>query len=498
MNFNFVDCQIDQADISMALASLLEPLNALGAILAALASIAVYRVYFHPLAHIPGPLQAKLSSIWLYRLSYRGTEATVIDELHRRHGPVVRIAPNEVDISDGAAINTIYVKSGGFMKNNCYVNFDIDDFHTLFSALDPAHRAVRSKAVVNMFSQSNIREGQALIQECVQRMVDKMKMERDQSDGKPVNLLNITRSLAIDAVTAYLFHKSYNGIMEAKLSASQFVDTFVAVGRFFYLPHWLFVWLEMWQSRLEEFKPQVYHSLAAVDKFASQIVDEARKNDTSDGQTYQARLLNAGISREETIAQCKDLMFAGTDSTGMNMATICWYLARQPDTYSKLRKEVIEQPDADPQTLTYLAGVIKEGLRLSMANPTRLPRIVPSIGLHITGLPPIPAGTSVGVSAFSVHFNEKVFAEPHTFRPERWANPTEEMLRDFFAWGAGPRQCIARNLATAELFWAVQAIVQDDVLSGAKAVQDEIKILEWFNSKVIGEKIELVWPTASS
>ena len=133
-----------------------------------------------------------------------------------------------------------------------------------------------------------------------------------------------------------------------------------------------------------------------------------------------------------------------------------------------------------------------------MANPTRLPRIVPSIGLHITGLPPIPAGTSVGVSAFSVHFNEKVFAEPHTFRPERWANPTEEMLRDFFAWGAGPRQCIARNLATAELFWAVQAIVQDDVLSGAKAVQDEIKILEWFNSKVIGEKIELVWPTASS
>jgi cytochrome P450 len=478
----------------MVTTTLLEPANLFGGVLLALLTTAVYRVYFHPLAHIPGPLQAKLSSLFLYNLSYHGIEASKIDELHQQYGPVVRIAPNEVDISDGAAINAIYVKSGGFPKNACYVNFDIDEFHTLFSALDPAHRAIRSKAVVNMFSQSNIREGKDLIQGCVQRMVDKMIMERDESKGKPVNLLNGTRSLAIDAVTAYLFQKPYNGIMEEKLSASQFVDMFVAVGRFFYLPNRLFSLLEMWQSRLEEFKPQVYHSLASVDKFVSTLVDEARKADDKDGETYQARLLAAGISREETIAQCKDLMFAGTDSTGMNLATIIWYLAKQPATYSKVRQEVMANVDADPQTLLYLTGVIKEGLRLSMANPTRLPRVVPSSGLHVAGLPSIPTGASVGISAYSVHFNDKVFANPHEFKPERWAQPSDEMLRDFFAWGAGPRQCIARNLATAELFWAVQAIVRADVLHGAQVVQEEIKILEWFNSKVIGEKIELVWP----
>ena len=479
----------------MIIATLLEPLNLFGAILITTVSVAVYRLYFHPLAHIPGPLRAKLSSLWLYSLSYHGTEATIIDKLHQQYGPVVRIAPNEVDISDGAAINTIYVKSGGFSKNQCYVNFDIDDFHTLFSALDSSHRAMRSKAVVSMFAQNSIREGKVLVQECVQRMVEKMKFERDQSGGKPMNLLNITRSLAIDAVTAYLFHKPYNGIMEAKLSASQFVDTFVAVGRFFYLPTRVFSFLAMWEERFEG--PEVHHSMAAVDNFVSDIVDEAMNDDTSGGQTYQSRLLNAGISREETIAQCKDLMFAGTDSTGMNLATICWYLARQPNTYATLRQEVTGNVNADPQTLPYLAGVIKEGLRLSMANPTRLPRIVPSTGLHVAGLPPIPAGTSVGVSAFSMHFNGGVFKDPHAFQPERWTNPSEEMLRDFFAWGAGPRQCIARNLATAELFWAVQAIVLEDVLQGATAVQDEIKILEWFNSKVIGEKIELIWPVTT-
>jgi cytochrome P450 len=479
----------------MALATLLEPANLLGGIILALVTTAVYRVYFHPLAHIPGPLKAKLSSWYLYTLSYHGVEASRIDELHQQYGPVVRIAPNEVDISDGAAINAIYVKNGGFTKNGCYVNFDIDGFHTLFSALNPAHRAIRSKAVVNMFSQSNIRDGKDLIQGCVQSMVDKMIMERDESKGKPVNLLNSTRSLAIDAVTAYLFHKPYNGIKETKLSAGQFVDTFVAVGRFFYLPNLLFSLLEMWQSRLEEFKPEVYHSLAGVDRFVCTLVDEARKADTSEGQTYQARLLAAGIGREETIAQCKDLMFAGTDSTGMNLATICWYLAKHPQTYSKLRQEITENPDDDPQTLPYLTGVIKEGLRLSMANPIRLPRVVPQSGLQVVGLPPIPAGASVGISAYSVHFNDRVFAGSREFKPERWEKPSEEMLRDFFAWGAGPRQCIARNLATAELFWAVHAIILADVLKRAKVVQEEIRILEWFNSKVVGEKIELVWPT---
>jgi cytochrome P450 len=477
----------------MAFSSLLEPVPLFGTIATVLLSIALYRVYLHPLAHIPGPLKAKLSSWWLYRLSYDGVEASEVEKLHQQFGPVVRIAPNEVDISDGTAINMIYVKNGGFIKNECYTNFDIDSFHTLFSALDPAHRAVRSKAVVNMFSQSSIREGQDIIKGCVQRMVERIKKERDDSNGKPVNFLNITRSLALDAVTAYLFHKPYNGIMEAELSASQFVNMFVAVGRFFYLPKWAFSGAEFWQSRMQEFKPQIYHSIATVDKFVAQLVDEARKDDKSNGRTYQARLLKAGISREETIAQCKDLMFAGTDSTGMNLATICWYLSKQPSTYEKLYEEVTADSNADPQTLLYLSGVIKEGLRLSMANPTRLPRVVSQSGLSVPGLPSIPPGASVGVSAYSVHFKDQVFEDSREFKPERWAKPTEEMLRDFFAWGAGPRQCIARNLATAELFWAVQELVKEDVLRGSSAVKDEINILEWFNSKVVDEKIELVW-----
>lgn len=63
------------------------------------------------------------------------------------------------------------------------------------------------------------------------------------------------------------------------------------------------------------------------------------------------------------------------------------------------------------------------------------------------------------------------------------------MLNNFFAFGKGTRACIAQNLGSAELTWATIKVVQADVLRGAKVVEDEIKILEWFNSRVKGEEI---------
>lgn len=161
--------------------------------------------------------------------------------------------------------------------------------------------------------------------------------------------------------------------------------------------------------------------------------------------------------------------------------------------YDLLREEILDNWSADVQTLPYFSGVIKEGLRLAMANPTRFSRIVSSNGLKMQGLPPIPAGTNVGMSAYTLHFNPQIFPNPHEFLPERWLEPTPEMLRDSIPFGIGSRQCIARNLASAGLFWAVEGLVKSDVLKGARPVKDRIELLEWFNARVKDKKIELVW-----
>ena len=49
------------------------------------------------------------------------------------------------------------------------------------------------------------------------------------------------------------------------------------------------------------------------------------------GSSYPARLLSSGATKNETAAQCKDVLFAGTDSTGNNLAFICWNLVANPE-----------------------------------------------------------------------------------------------------------------------------------------------------------------------
>lgn len=309
--------------------SLAHPLLTFSTIAATLLlSLSIYRIYLHPISHIPGPVLPRLTSLWLWYHSYIGDEASIIHALHARYGPLLRVTPNECDISDHEAIPAIYVTKGGFPKAACYSNFDIDGHKTIFSTTDMDYRAPRAKAVVPLFSTKSIRENEAALYGCVDRMVERMKEEKE---GRGiVNVLNLTRSLAVDAVSTHLFRENYNGTSEksSKLSASAFVDAFVAVGRFFYLPNSLFTWVE-WAS--EKFFPDEHtnESMAVVDRFVEGLV----KNTPAKGSlNYPGRLMELGLLEQtEVKAQCKDLLFAGTDSSGMNLATIFRQLVLHPN-----------------------------------------------------------------------------------------------------------------------------------------------------------------------
>ncbi|KAJ4986768.1 cytochrome p450 [Stagonosporopsis vannaccii] len=453
----------------------------------------IYRVYFHPLAHIPGPVLPKTTSLWLYYHAYIGDEASTIHRLHAQYGPYVRVSPNEVDIGDADAIQPIYVARGGFMKAPCYANFDIDGHKSIFSTTSPDYRAPRAKAVVPMFSTKSLRENQDAIAGCVNRMVERLGEEA--RTRKPVNVLNFTRALAVDAVSTHLFRENYNGVSETgpTLSVSAFVDAFVAVGRFFYLPTTVFVWLE-WAIGKWMADQETEESMTLVDKFVSNLVSGT----SAKSQTYPGRLMAAGISNSEVEAQCKDLLFAGTDSTGMNLATIIRGLVMYPEKYERLKREVksnaaLGAEAEEIQALPYLTAVVKESLRISMANPTRLPHVVPAGGWVFKGTF-FPANSIVGCSAYELHFNESIFPESRNFVPERWLAATEDMSRSWFAFGAGSRACIARNLATLELHLATERLASSRVLDGGRVVKEgDVKIYEWFNSKVEGEKIDIVW-----
>lgn len=485
----------------------------------------IYRVFFHPLSHIPGPPLPKITSAWLNFHTYLGDETTAIHLLHQKYGPIVRIGPRDVDISDGAALNAIYADKGGFRKAEYYRNFDMDGHITIFSATDPAYRAPRAKSILPLFSTANLRGGGDAINKCVKNLVARIK-EESNARG-PVNIINLTRSFAIDTVTTYLLHQNYGGLQEPSLSAAGMVDTFVAGNRFFYLPAWLF-------SRLLTYTAIVLpdreadESLDKVDKYVNDVVSRTSAGEGTsvlDGN-YPSRMIElAHVSSSEAAAQSKDLIFAGGDSTGMNLTTIMLNLSRSPTILATLKAELTSSSNAsivDPielQSLPYLRGTVREGLRTSMANPTRLGRVVPREGWTFTpsgtsrhansksqpqsSLPTfLPGNTIVSCSPYELHLDPRVFPSPDNFSPERWSveNETEEMRRNFIPFGLGSRQCIARNLATVELFAATAEIARSGVLEGSRPADENlvngdqrIPILEWFNSKVVGGRVDLRW-----
>jgi hypothetical protein len=77
---------------------------------------AIYRRYFHPLSKYPGPFFASITRWWLVKEIFDGHHEKNIRILHKKYGPVVRIAPNEVAIADPEAIKVIYSTSTGFTK----------------------------------------------------------------------------------------------------------------------------------------------------------------------------------------------------------------------------------------------------------------------------------------------------------------------------------------------------------------------------------------------
>ncbi|KAI1099866.1 cytochrome P450 [Jackrogersella minutella] len=476
----------------MALTNLIfERSSSLGAWLAGLLVVGwlcrcLLRLYIHPLSGVPGPRLAACTSLWLSWHTYVGDECTVIFQLHEQYGPVLRVAPNEIDIADGDAVESIYIEKGGFQKTEAYSKFDIDGHSTIFSTQTLTARANRAKAVVPLFSTASIRNAQPVLASVVDQFI--ARIQREGRTGKPINVLNITRSMALDAVSAYLFQEQYGAVSEdtSHMSASPFVDAYVGVGAFFTLPPgWLgdklMTLVDMVTSDVE-----TTHSMKAMDQYTGNLVKTASLGSGS----YASRLLERAVTRDQVQVELKDLCFAGTDSTGMNMAMILWHLCKSPDKYAKLREEILERVAKGEDIISgpYLRGVVREGLRLSWANPIRLPRLVPESGWHYRNYF-FPAGTSVGVAAFQLHQDEKVFPDAQLFLPERWLQPTDQMLTNFFAFGKGNRACIAQNLGTAELTLATAKLAQADLLKGATAIQSHIDILEWFNSRVKGEEI---------
>lgn len=171
------------------------------------------------------------------------------------------------------------------------------------------------------------------------------------------------------------------------------------------------------------------------------------------------------ISRMRDEAQT--VLGAGLLTTGWALSQLTFYVLNDPEVYAKLRKELWEAiPDMNAadafempklETLPYLRGCIREGIRHSDGISGRTQRISKNPLQYNEWT--IPADVPVSMTARDVHFNPEIYPNPNGFVPERWlgtpkAPDGSSLERYFVAFGKGPRMCLGMNLAWAELYLA--------------------------------------------
>ncbi|OJI96369.1 hypothetical protein ASPVEDRAFT_78143 [Aspergillus versicolor CBS 583.65] len=462
--------------------------------------VVVYRLFFHPLAKIPGPTLA--SATFLYSTWYNLVGARFylhIERLHEKYGPIIRITPNEIHLSDPENCEKIYFVGSRYAKDPIFYDAFGTKKSVFITSTPEAHRIKRA-ALNPFFSRKKVLDLEGIVHEKAQKLVARMKKAFESSDG--IDLHHGFRAISIDVITDYAFDNSYNFLDEEDFGVG-FFNSIRAIGPalwFFqqfpaiqdlalHIPYWLAKRLSgplaSMMLQQEDARRQILRVKYAVER------GEKASRTTIFHQLLQPDAAEAYPTVDDLADEATNVLGAAADSTGNALTIAAYNVVRNPTIYARVSAE-LQNVFPDPcssmdfptlEKLPYLTAVIKEALRLSFGVPGRVPRVVPYSGAEFNGHK-VPLGTVVSMSAWMMHHNTNLFPNAEVFDPERWLDPTQAKMleRYLFAFGKGSRQCIGMPLAYCELYVTLGRVFrQFDNLKTPAKTREEMLYNDYFS-----------------
>ncbi|MGC4084668.1 MAG: cytochrome P450 [Vicinamibacterales bacterium] len=221
--------------------------------------------------------------------------------------------------------------------------------------------------------------------------------------------------------------------------------------------------------------PQLRRGKAArarLDAIVYGLIAERRKNPGDRGDLLSMLLLaqdeeqgGAGMSDAQVRDEAMTIFLAGHETTANALAWTWYLLSQHPDVEARLHDEVDRVLGdripvlADIAQLPVVEQVITESMRLYPPGWLIGRRAIDS---YIVGGYTLPPRTIVLVSPYVMHRDERFFAEPDRFVPERWTASFKAQLPQFayFPFGGGARRCIGESFAWMELVLVAATIAQ--------------------------------------
>ncbi|KAF9889804.1 hypothetical protein FE257_006894 [Aspergillus nanangensis] len=433
----------------------------------------LYNAFLGPLSTIPGPWLARFTRLWELREVLRGHfERTNID-LHKQHGPIVRISPSKFSISDPTAVKTLYAAGTKFAKSDFYRPFGDPDQRksNVFSVMDMhAHGQMRKK-VAALYSMSTLVGYEEFVNRCNVTLCG--KLGEFAREGRSFEVQNWMQFYAFDVIGEITTSQSF-GLMEQGQDTrgilSGIHQSLVYGSRVGIFPE-LHIWLAGFARLTRQEIPfhAVQNWILTQIRSRSGGPDSSPQSSSSGRPDFLTKLLALRKADKVTDVDLESTIGAnigaGSDTTSISLSSVIYYLCRNGGAERQLYEEIevfeSEGRLSDPvmfeeaRQMPYLQACIKEALRLHPAVGRPLLRTVPHGGATIAGRY-LPAGATVGINAWVLHRNEAIFGDDvEEFRPERWLQEDKAKLslmeQNFLAFGAGSRTCIGKNISLLEM-----------------------------------------------
>lgn len=154
----------------------------------------IYYRFFHPLRHFPGPFWATVTRIWLAYHNYRQTELAACYAAHAKYGPVIRITPNMLLVSDARKLPDIYhFKSD---KSSYYITGSFGETETILNIRSHKAHARLRKFVAGPYSFSQVVKMEGMMDERLEEWVQALD-ERFAKTGKVFDFCDWAVSLIL-------------------------------------------------------------------------------------------------------------------------------------------------------------------------------------------------------------------------------------------------------------------------------------------------------------
>ncbi|KAH9989606.1 cytochrome P450 [Xylariaceae sp. FL0662B] len=405
------------------------------------------RLVLHPLSRFPGP---KLAAVTRWYEAYfdivrNGQYTFKLANMHRKYGPVVRISPYELHVSDPTFFEKLYRQDGRWDKYAwTYNGFSAEDNLVNSTGPHEPHKA-RRLPFNHFFSKSRVAANQEII---------------DRSVAKLSALSAITRDISC----AFIINKTYGALDKDDFNVAV-TNMFQEGGRVWHItkhvpwfgptmrsiPHALISKVadegtnEFFQyTRESEEDTKNLLRLAA----APRVNEEMPR--TIIHEILDSKLPPAEKALSRVMNDVATVTGAGFETTASVMRLICYHLSGD----AKVEIKALEK-------LPYLTSIIMEGMRQSPAIGSRMACIAPDRDLFCGNLR-IPAGTPVGMTTILMHTYETLYPDPLSFNPDRWMDPEarKKVDKTYAPFSKGTRICLGMHLAWAEMYLILAVLVQ--------------------------------------